>query len=297
MEKFISQEERIRRAEEIYNRRNKSNNCHYKEERKNLKDKSNNKKKIKNKMIIQIIICTIMYFIIYTLESSNEIFSKDVMDKTKEILSYDISIQNLYNEHNKNTDNIKEKNNKEITTEELKEEKTEEEKIKSLNVENEKEENKAAKVEESAEDGKKEKTQEELDIEYIKENSNIIWPLKGTITSRFGKRIPTKIVSAFHKGIDIAGNTGDTIECAWEGTVSAASEEAGYGKYIKIENGEITTLYAHCSKLLVKEGEYIKQGQKIAEVGATGKATGPHLHFEIRRENRYIDPEKILGDM
>ena len=79
-----------------------------------------------------------------------------------------------------------------------------------------------------------------------------------------------------------------------DGTVTLSSSEGDYGKHIKVENGEITTLYAHCSKLLVQEGDVVTQGQKIAEVGETGKATGPHLHFEIRRENRFINPEEIL---
>ena len=67
------------------------------------------------------------------------------------------------------------------------------------------------------------------------------------------------------------------------------------GNHLRIVQGEITTLYAHCSKINVKEGDIIKQGDKIAEVGSTGKATGPHLHFEIRRDNRYINPDAILA--
>ena len=139
-----------------------------------------------------------------------------------------------------------------------------------------------------------EKSQEELDIEYIKQNLNIIWPLNGVITSKYGPRTPTEIVSANHKGLDIAGNTGSSIIAAADGIVTLASTEGDYGNHLKIENGEITTLYAHCSKLLVSEGTEVKQGDVIAEVGSTGRATGPHLHFEIRRENRYVDPQEIL---
>ena len=80
-----------------------------------------------------------------------------------------------------------------------------------------------------------------------------------------------------------------------EGTVTLASEEGEYGKHIDITNGDVLTRYAHCSKLLVKEGQKVKQGDKIAEVGSTGKSTGPHLHFEIRRNNRTINPEYILN--
>lgn len=66
------------------------------------------------------------------------------------------------------------------------------------------------------------------------------------------------------------------------------------GKHVEVTNGDVMTRYAHCSKITVKQGAKIKQGQKIAEVGQTGKATGPHLHFEIRRSGRVINPEYIL---
>ena len=87
---------------------------------------------------------------------------------------------------------------------------------------------------------------------------------------------------------------GTEIVASTDGTVEQVSEEGEYGKHIKIRNGEAVTLYAHCSELLVKEGQEVKQGEKIALVGDTGKATGPHLHFEIRRNNNIINPEYIL---
>ena len=66
------------------------------------------------------------------------------------------------------------------------------------------------------------------------------------------------------------------------------------GNHIKILNNDVMTLYAHCKTIYVKEGDIIKQGQAIAEVGATGNVTGPHLHFEIRKDNRYVDPDLLI---
>lgn len=67
------------------------------------------------------------------------------------------------------------------------------------------------------------------------------------------------------------------------------------GKHIKIRCNNVTTLYAHCSKILVKEGQIVAQGQKIAEAGSTGNSTGNHLHFEIRVDDRFVDPSKIIN--
>ena len=66
------------------------------------------------------------------------------------------------------------------------------------------------------------------------------------------------------------------------------------GNHVKIVNDDVMTVYAHCKKIYVKEGEKISQGQQIGEVGTTGNTTGPHLHFEIRKENRYVNPDLIL---
>ena len=138
------------------------------------------------------------------------------------------------------------------------------------------------------------KTQMEKDAEYIKANYKMKIPVSGKITSPYGKREPTEIVSENHKGIDIGVNVGTTVVAAMEGKVSLVSNEGSYGTHVKIEKDDITTIYAHCSKILVKEGQEVKLGQKIALSGNTGNTTGPHLHFEIRRSGRTINPELIL---
>ena len=80
-----------------------------------------------------------------------------------------------------------------------------------------------------------------------------------------------------------------------DGQVTVVSDEGDYGKHVKIVDGDVSTIYAHCSKIVVSQGDFVKRGQKIAEVGSTGKSTGPHLHFEIRRNNLSVNPEEILS--
>lgn len=133
------------------------------------------------------------------------------------------------------------------------------------------------------------------DSKYIKENYNFKIPLRGEITSTFGVRnSDNPIVSSYHTGTDIAANTGTAIVAALSGEVIKAQTDVAYGKYIIIQTDNIKTLYAHCSKLNVKVGQKIKQGQTIAYVGSTGYSTGPHLHFEIRYNDRFVNPEDIL---
>lgn len=304
MEKAISQEERIRRAEEIYSRRKYENkNNYYSNSRIRYDNRTTTtiKNKMIRKMLIQIFACTIIYFLIYSMQHSNLLFSADMRNKAKEILTYDISIQNLYNKSSEYLNSAQKQMNQLFNNNEVENQGIQN----SENIEENSTEitNEVENISEEAVGGAEEvavieeKSQEEIDIEYVKQNANIIWPLKGVITSRFGKRTPTEIVTANHYGIDIAGNIGDDIICATDGIVTISSGEGDYGKHIKVENGEIATLYAHCSKLLVNEGDTVKQGDKIAEVGQTGRATGPHLHFEIKREGRFINPEEILESM
>lgn len=82
---------------------------------------------------------------------------------------------------------------------------------------------------------------------------------------------------------------------AWVEQLPTYQGSGGYGNHVYIEKDDVTTLYAHCKTIYVKEGETIIQGQQIGEVGQTGNATGPHLHFEIRKANRVVNPEYILN--
>lgn len=263
------------------------------------------------KMILQILICLLIYFIFYLIKNSNYIFSEEVINKTRQFLSYDINFQGIYTQvETFYNDNIKpilyqeskddSKNEEQVNEEQVNESELQdsesggigggEEGVKLLN--NEVEQTSADEIQENI---NQELSQMEIDANDIKANYSLILPLKGTVTSRFGARTPTEIVSANHAGIDIGVNEGTVFVASMEGTVTNVSSEGSYGNHVYIQNGDVTTLYAHCKTIYVKTGDTVTQGKQIGEVGSTGKATGPHLHFEIRKSDRVVNPEYILA--
>jgi murein DD-endopeptidase MepM/ murein hydrolase activator NlpD len=120
-------------------------------------------------------------------------------------------------------------------------------------------------------------------------------PLMGVETSRFGPRIdPFVNERTFHGGVDIAAEEGKNVYSARWGKVVYAGEINGYGNTVILEHElGYYTLYGHLEKILVEKGEKVDSGQIIGTVGTTGKTTGPHLHFEIRRENQKLNPDNI----
>ncbi len=120
------------------------------------------------------------------------------------------------------------------------------------------------------------------------------WPVPGShrITSQYGNRIhPVYKTNKFHSGIDIGAGYGLDIIAAADGKVTLATTNGGYGKCVVINHGSgITTLYGHCSTLLVSAGDTVTKGQVIAKVGSTGVSTGPHLHFEVRINGATTNP-------
>ena len=134
-------------------------------------------------------------------------------------------------------------------------------------------------------------------IENINEDASysFIRPIDGTITSFFGNRnSDNPNVSKFHTGIDISAVEDTIIKASSSGNVILVSDKGNYGNHIKIQKDDIITLYAHCNSILVKEGDTVVQGQEIAKVGSTGNSTGPHLHFEIRCNDEYLNPQDYI---
>ncbi len=131
---------------------------------------------------------------------------------------------------------------------------------------------------------------------FVRGSGIMALPSNGYISSPYGwRRHPVLGTSRLHTGMDFAAGYGGTIRAADSGTVLYSGWYGGYGKTVIINHGKgITTLYGHSSKLYVKAGESVKRGQAIAAIGSTGLSTGPHLHFEVRKNGTPVNPANYL---
>lgn len=300
LERVLTEEEKIKKAEEIYQRRRGTEYTYGRDYK--VATVSVNKPKnffLFKKMLLQIAICLVIYFIFYLIQNSNYIFSDEVIEKTKQILSYDIDIVSLYERTiqvvSNQMEGLKPVENKKMVKD-----------VNEMNntiIQNTLEESNGVGgavlenvvLENTIQTNSQVESIPQTDDEYIKSNFSLIKPVEGIVSSEFGQRDDDNpIVSKNHTGIDIAANSGTVIKAAMDGTITKCSTVGDYGYHIKITNNDVSTLYAHCSKLYVKQGDIVTKGQEIAEVGSTGKSTGPHLHFEIMRGTTYINPRKII---
>jgi hypothetical protein len=120
---------------------------------------------------------------------------------------------------------------------------------------------------------------------------------RGFISSYFGERAdPFDGREAFHKGVDFAGALGDKVVAVAAGVVTWAGERSGFGKLVEINHGDgFITRYAHNQRALVAVGQTVKRGEAVALMGSTGRSTGPHVHFEVLRNGRQVNPLSFVG--
>ncbi len=313
MVRTINMEDRIKRAEEISKRRNMQGETTYEKTKgENVKKEA----KLLRKIFIQLIICLCIYMVINNIYNSQYVFTNDFINQIKGVLSYDTNFYDIY-DNSKNwiinffvedLEDIPDENNEleENIDQEITTDNGNIESIETVIVENSKDaiggmENVSEQNEIIQDEAITETIEEvilsqyEQDILTAQNTTTFIKPLNGVITSVFGFRETTNpIIPENHTGTDIAGNSGEKIIASTSGEVVLASSEGGYGNHLKIQIGDVSVIYAHCSELLVKQGDYIVQGQEIATVGSTGNSTGPHLHFEIRVFERMVNPQDIL---
>lgn len=121
-------------------------------------------------------------------------------------------------------------------------------------------------------------------------------PVDGRISSSFGwRKDPFTGKRNFHAGMDMAANEGTDVKAVMAGRVQMVDNQKGYGKVVVLDHGDgYTTLYAHNSDIPVKAGDWVTKGSTIAKVGSTGRSTGPHLHFEVRKDGQRLDPENFF---
>ncbi|MBN2224453.1 MAG: peptidoglycan DD-metalloendopeptidase family protein [Deltaproteobacteria bacterium] len=139
-------------------------------------------------------------------------------------------------------------------------------------------------------------------LNFLEEQKNLllctpsIWPTRGFVTSSFGyRRSPYTKTLRMHEGLDIANKVGTAIYATADGVVIFTGIEGSYGKVLSIDHGYgIATRYGHLDTILVKEGDKVKRGDKIATLGVTGRTTGPHLHYEVRINGVPVNPRNYI---
>ena len=276
----MSVEEKIRRAEEIYNRRNGRESYRYPSASKEKKGPS-----LMSRMIKQIIICFIIYGIFYVVTNREYFLSQEFQTKVQESAAQNETLNQVYQsimgyfqkyfsvgmpENTSTQEDHQEENQSQETNTDQTADTTDE------NLASNDENIGGATQEVPVE----EKSQEEKDVEEIKNTISFITPVQGTISSSFGWRTPTTAtVPKYHTGLDIAAESGTVIQSATDGIVILASSEGDYGNHYKIQINDVVIIYAHCSKLYLKEGDTVSQGQEIAEVGSTGNSTRTTFTF------------------
>jgi murein DD-endopeptidase MepM/ murein hydrolase activator NlpD len=268
----------------------------------------------------QVVLALIILVVIGIIKSVNTPVTNYLSDKTKYFMSQDIQLKELYTKANTFLDNLFNPSDKKAESASISENSNTNENAANMdsgvsssevNENTAVEENSESRIQDESlvqdeswaqfdDQSQAEAQAQDLDtkqiIDSIKNKYSFLTPVEGSVTSPFGERIhPVWKTQIFHSGVDIEAKKGVPIKAALSGKVIEASSNATYGKYIRMEHEDgIITLYGHCSQLLVKKGQIVEKGKTIAKVGNTGVTVGAHLHFEIWKDGKPLDPLEFI---
>lgn len=284
MERILRDDEKIRRAEEIYYRRNQRNIAL------GGREPRRQKTYLGSKILLEMLILVLLAVGVFAFKNREYIFTENFLNSCAQ---YNINLSEkfdfilAYFKEDDEDDGIFVNNDANSSTQNNQQEDSPENVDVPENTEI---------IQVQGEEAQSNLQQTVVtDSVSLKNAYTFTKPIEGIVTSGFGASESTyQYVTGSHTGIDLATDSGTPIKSAMAGTVTQVSSEGDYGNHIRILNGNITTLYAHCQDIYVAEGQEITQGQEIASVGSTGNSTGPHLHFEIRIDNTPINPAEII---
>lgn len=249
----------------------------------------NNKDYLSKALLLQFIVCLVLFGILFALKTGNNKLFTQIQRSFSEKLEENLSVDEAKSVFSIVTDKKTEKNTNET---EAKESETVFVPFEEPSLSAEIIATGGRDIEVSSSD----EIPENVSVDDYKLSQKMVLPLKGKTTSEFGIRThPISGDLRFHAGIDIAAEKGENIYSAFDGRVIEADYDQWNGNYIKIQHdNNIMTVYCHCEKLNVSEGQKIRAGEVIATVGSTGSSTGPHLHFELRFNNISYNPKNAL---
>lgn len=249
MERVFTPDDRIRRAQEIYAKRQ---SVRERTRRATVNVTPPKNFKLFKKLALQIVICILIYYIFYLINTTNYSFSESTLNKARELITQDYDFYSIYNNVVEAINSYlyseeKEENNKEDNQENIQNNQEEGKEENNQNTEGE------TKNEEESVNQSEVSYTEESETDRIKKNYSFILPInEGTVSSEYGTReVTASVVTAYHKGIDIGANTGTSIVASTEGDVIISKYSPSYGNYVMIQNNEVKTVYAHCNELLV----------------------------------------------
>ena len=260
----------------------------------NRKNEANEKvSKYWTKFVMQTIISAVILVTFLYCRSVNAITTSTFWEKTTDILDNDVSMEDMKKGIEWGIECVKvmvpefltEEGNIKVSGDNI------------INSESENNEVKSESLNLANEEITSDINQGEEDIRNILKVMTVLRPVKGEISSKFGERVdPITKNNGVHTGTDYAVAVGTQVKSAISGTVvEVKKNNPSFGNFVRIKNADIVTTYAHCSAIKVKEGEKVKQGDIIALSGNTGKSSGPHLHFEVSKDGRVVNPEKLTG--